>query len=189
MNIISGFKLIDAFTIFIFLRITYIAIKRPLANELFKFLGIVCAAFFSLQYYPLFLKAIVSRLPFSIGGSALDVFSLLIIFLFCYYIFVFARKIFSILFESENIASWQRITAAFLGFMRAALFISLVLFMLTRIPVTSGVSETFSFKTFSNVTPLFYKLSFKGYKKMRPEVAINETVANYPQITKIEETT
>ena len=182
MELFGKFHGIDVLCLALFVRILYIATQRGLLTETIKLSGVLFATFLSLHNYTAFLSAIFTREPFSFDREPLDVVSFFIIFSVSLLAFFFIRRSLVTIFSRE-IFSWkQKIASCILGFLRAALLISIFVFIGYQYsPLYQQVEDSFAFKMFARFAPATYRGVFFVYEKINPLAAINNEVVRYQE--------
>jgi len=174
MGIIKNFRGIDFLTLLLFLRIIYISLKNGLVAEIIKMVGVFFASFFSLQFYPVFLRRFKDVLS---NSGYLDFFSILVIFCGVSIVFFILVKIFITLTKEREIFLWERIISLCVGLVRASLLVSLFIFAFSFLPEKENpYKESISGRFFEKVAPYAYVYTFKFFKKINPVFKINKEV-------------
>jgi len=174
MEIIKNFRAIDFLTFFLFLRIIYISLKNGLIAEIIKIIGVFLASFFSLQFYPVFLRRFKDVLS---NPGYLDLFSILVIFCGVSIVFFILVKIFITLTKERKIFLWEKIISLCVGLARASLLVSLFIFAFSFLPERENpYKESISGRFFKKVAPYAYIYTFKFFKKINPTFKFNKEV-------------
>ncbi|MCK4809354.1 MAG: CvpA family protein [Candidatus Omnitrophica bacterium] len=182
METIKSFKFIDLLSLFVILRILYIAVKKGLICEFTKLFGVLFACFFSLQYYSQFLRKFSSE---SLKQSYLDFFSFFTIFVFVSFCFFFIRKLVTALSKDREQIYLEKWVSLFLGAVRASFLISAVIFASYLLSSKNSLfAESVSFRIFKNVAAKSYLLSFNLYAKLNPGAQSNKEVVEYHEVEK-----
>ena len=174
MEIIKNFRAIDFLTFFLFLRIIYISLKNGLIAEIIKIIGVFLASFFSLQFYPVFLRRFKDVLS---NPGYLDLFSILVIFCGVSIVFFILVKIFITLTKERKTFLWEKIISLCVGLARASLLVSLFIFAFSFLPERENpYKESISGRFFKKVAPYAYVYTFKFFKKINPTFKFNKEV-------------
>jgi len=174
MEIIKNFRAIDFLTFFLFLRIIYISLKNGLIAEIIKIIGVFLASFFSLQFYPVFLRRFKDVLS---NPGYLDLFSILVIFCGVSIVFFILVKIFITLTKERKTFLWEKIISLCVGLARASLLVSLFIFAFSFLPERENpYKESISGRFFKKVAPYAYIYTFKFFKKINPTFKFNKEV-------------
>ena len=174
MEIIKNFRGIDFLTLLLFLRIIYTSLKSGLVAEIIKMIGIFLASFFSLQFYPIFLRRFKDVLS---NPGYLDFFSIIVIFCGVSTAFFILVKIFITLAKEREIFLWERIISLCVGLARASLLVSLFIFAFSFLPEGENpYKESISGRFFKKVAPYAYVYTFEFFKKINPAFKFNKEV-------------
>ncbi|HDN86064.1 MAG: hypothetical protein DRP68_05380 [Candidatus Omnitrophota bacterium] len=178
MKIIGSFLFIDLLSIFLILRIIYIALKEGLISEGIKVIGSWCALFFSLQYYPLLLGGFKSKI---LKREYLDFFSFFIIFGGSLLFFSLLRRIITTFVKRQNNTLIENVASFLLGVIRAGILLSAFVFSFSLLlPKENIFRGSLSLKAFYRLAPRIYLYSFGVYKKLYPQAKLNKEVGrNY----------
>lgn len=131
---VTKFNWVDIFVICIILITTYRGSSRSFIIEAFKFLGIICAVFVSLQYFSAFSDFLLARVPL-MGVSLSDFFSFVVLAAVMYLVIVFIREGFCRLLVVEAASLLDKWGGFIFGFLRGVIFASMLLFLFS-IPAT-----------------------------------------------------
>ena len=171
---------IDIFSLVVFIRVVYIALRRGILNEFVKFTGVFVASFFSLQYYSSFLGSVFGKAPFFFSRVWLNTISFFIIFLISTFVSFLIRRAVTLIFRREKYFLWERITAVVLGILRALLLVSVFVFFFYSVPfLKTGVIKSTSFKITKGIAPAVYIKMYRVYRKINPPADINKEVEDY----------
>ncbi len=174
---IKHFKFIDLFSLFIFLRITYIAQKEGFLCEFIKTCGVYVGSFLSLQFYPYLLRRFKSNI---LKKEYLDFISLLLLFSLVWILFSFLRKMLTLGMKDKSIDVKRRFFAIPLGIFRASLFVSLLIFSFALLPPSDNpYLGSFSYKMLRKIAPYSYIVSFPFFKQIFPKSKFNKEVKSY----------
>jgi membrane protein required for colicin V production len=160
LNIVRHINWIDILAVIILFRISYIAIKNGLGQEIFKFLGILLALYLSLHYYSSLSDFMARRIGLK---SASGLWLNFIIFIFSslvgYLIFVILRKIFWRFIKFEPVFELNKWGGFILGVCRAILVISLIGYILAISPAKyfrHSIQNSYSGKKMFKIAPATY---------------------------------
>jgi len=179
MEIIKEFRSrsIDFLTLLVFLRIIYSSIKSGLFSEGIKITGVFLGSFFSLQFYPFFLRKYKSEV---LKQAYLDFFSVILIFCGIAVLFFLLVKVFMMLEKERKISPLERIFSLCVGMMRASLLVSIFIFSFSFLPPNENPYKgSLSSKFLKQVAPWTYIYSFKFFEKINPSWQFNEEVKIY----------
>ena len=171
---------IDIFSLVVFIRVVYIALRSGILNEFVKLTGVFTASFFSLQYYSSFLGSVFGKAPFFFSKVWLNTISFCIIFLIFTFVFSLIRRVTALIFRREKYSLWERIAAVVLGALRALFLVSVFVFFFYPIPfLKTGVIKSTSFRIAKGIAPAVYINTYRVYEKINPLADINKEVEDY----------
>lgn len=128
---LKNFNWVDLVAIILFFRICYLAAAKGVITEIFKLLGVVCAIYLSMHYFTVLSDFFrLHKGTHVIPLSFLDFLSFIILIVIGYLIFVLLRLILGRFAKMETTPKISRIGGLILGFARAYLCVSLVIFSL-----------------------------------------------------------
>lgn len=164
------FNWVDVIFVTLLIRISYIAYKNGLMPEFFKLFGLIIALVLSATNYTC-LSSHLSR--WVKGENNADMISLGLIFLGSLLLFKILDVFISFLIKSESVPELNRLIGLFLGIIRAALLMSILLITALFSPgeyFKKSVHEKSIFSPYIlKVAPLTYKFAIKFYPGVEPE--------------------
>ncbi len=177
MGIIKEFRSIDFLTLLIFLRIIYSSVRSGLFSEGIKITGVFLGSFFSLQFYPFFLRKYKSEV---LKQAYLDFFSIILIFCGVVILFFLFVKVFMMIEKERKISPLERFFSLCGGMMRASLLVSILIFSFSLLPFKEDPYKgSLSSKFLKQVAPWVYTHSFKFFGKINPSWEFNKEVKIY----------
>ncbi len=174
MKIIKSFLFIDLLSIFLILRIIYIALREGLISEGIKVIGSWCALFFSLQYYPLLLGGFKSEV---LKREYLNFFSFFLIFFGVLALFSLLRKMITTFVKRKNKTLIENAISFLLGGVRAGILLIAFVFSFSLLSPKKNIFRgSLSLRVFYRFVPKIYLYSFRVYKKLYPQAKLNKEV-------------
>ena len=147
-HLIKSINWIDAALVLLFIRMIFVGIKSGFISELFKFLGVVTAAFVSLHYYS-FIAAWLA-LKTRISWDYWDLVMFAGLWFAVFFLFKFAREGILFLFKVEtNHEGFDKYGAGVVAVFRGILVCSLTIFLILLThngPVTRMTLRSYSYK-------------------------------------------
>jgi len=161
LEYIKQFNWVDILVVILLIRICYVSVKTGFPVELFKLLGIVSAIYLACHYYVKVGAFLNNRIP--LEGAGWLKFSTFLAFLLLglvgYFVFMVIRNFLMALIKMEAISLLNRWGALMLGIIRAALFVSLLLFTLAVSNsnyLKNSLTNSFLSPRFLKLTPAVY---------------------------------
>ncbi len=182
-EVVTKFNWVDIFVICIILITTYRGSNRSFIIEAFKFLGIICAVFVSMQYFSILSDFLLARVPL-IGVLLSDFFSFAVLAIVTYLVVVFIREGFCRLLVVEAVSLLDKWGGFIFGFLRGVIFASMLLFLFS-IPATDylrgSVQKSYLGSQLVMVNVKVYEFIIKNiysriYANQKPNDVIYEVV-------------
>ncbi len=187
-EIIKEFNWIDIFIVIIIFRTGYIALKKGIQIEAFKFLGTVLAVYLSLHYYIIaadFLRQnpIAQKLP----KEFLDLVSFVSLAVIGYVIFLLLRNIFEQFMKGQAVTNFYKWAGLFCGLMRGYLLCGLIIFIFALSGVgylLNSAKHSYLGKQIFSVAPHTYDLirntvTSKIFTAEKYNQAVTEVQSNF----------
>lgn len=186
LEIIRKLNWVDILILVLALRVCYTAVTRGLRIEVFKVLGAICAAYFSLHYY-LALSAFIQ------GSAALQNierdFLEFVCFIFLagagYAALVIPRKVFVRAPKEVEASGIDMLGGIILGSVRAILLASIILYALAISGVDyfkKSVVESYSGTHIIKAAPAAYDYIWNNFvSKAAPKQSYNQSVSDVQQ--------
>ncbi|RKY29576.1 MAG: hypothetical protein DRP74_08605 [Candidatus Omnitrophota bacterium] len=161
LEYIKQFNWVDILVAILLIRICYVAVKTGFPVELFKLLGTVSAIYLACHYYVKVGAFLNNRIPLEgVGWLKFSTFlAFLVLGLLGYFVFMVIRNFLMALIKMEAISLLNRWGALMLGVIRAALFVSLLLFTLAVSNsnyLKNSLTNSFLSPKFLKLTPAVY---------------------------------
>jgi len=183
LSFLKNLNWIDIVVIIIIARITYIAIKKGLFIEVFKFLGAIFAVFICLHYYTKLGDLLNNFLKVSsLSLDLCDFISFALLWIGVTLVFVLLRDVFSHLIKIEAISIINRWFSLFLGLARGLILASLLMYIFS-IPAIEYLKKSvqnayLGRRVFFVSSSLYQKLWNNFVSKFRPAEEFNQECLN-----------
>ena len=160
LSIIKHFNWIDILTVIILFRISYIAIKNGLSQEIFKLSGALLACYLTLHYYSSLSDFTAGRMGLkSINVVFLNFIFFVTLSILGYLILVILRKIFWRFIKFEPVVELNKWGGFILGICRAILAVSLLMYIFVTSPTgyfRHSVQNSYSGEKMFKIAPATY---------------------------------
>ncbi|MEW6075995.1 MAG: CvpA family protein [Candidatus Omnitrophota bacterium] len=172
---------VDIVIVIIFARTCYIALKNGLPHELFRFLGTVCAIYFSLHYYTPVSDFFRDRFDLKVVPlDFLDFIFFVFIVVITDLFFFASRSVFARFIKMEAVPRVNKIGGVTLGAFRSILLSGLIVFMLVISSISylrSSALNSLSGSSFLKVAPSTYSWLWRHVmSKFMAGERFNETI-------------
>jgi uncharacterized membrane protein required for colicin V production len=137
LGILAKFNFLDFIILIVLFRVCYIAVKKGLSVEIFKFCGVLFSSYIALHYYTALSNLIQGRfLPKEMPLEFLDFIIFIFLIALGYLCFVGLRGLLSRFIQLDAIPKINQCLGLILGIGRGFLIISLLSFILVISSVT-----------------------------------------------------
>ena len=167
LDLIKQFNWLDGLVVILLFRICYVGIKNGLPVEFFKLLGTILANYLSMHYYTPLSDFIRVRLgQEKTFFSLLDPLCFVVLAMLGYFIFVLLRNVFCRFIKTEATPNLNKWGGFILGIARAALLISLIIFVLVISAIgylKKSVKDSYSAKYLVKIAPATYAVLWNNF--------------------------
>ncbi len=137
LGILAKFNFLDFIILIVLFRICYIAVKKGLSVEIFKFCGVIFSTYIALHYYTILSNLIQRRfLPKEMPLEFLDFIIFIFLIILGHLCFVGLRGLLSRFIQLNAIPKTNQCLGLILGIGRGFLVISLLSFILVISSIT-----------------------------------------------------
>ncbi|MBN2482634.1 MAG: CvpA family protein [Candidatus Omnitrophica bacterium] len=185
MNITKNLTWLEFLSLFILLRILYIAVKNGFLCEILKVIAVGVASFFAFHFYPMLLRNVQIDF-FRIKKECADVISFLGIFFFAYVLFYFIRRIIHMLIKKEEVSQAERWLSIPVAVARGIIVVSLIGFLVSlgAFCDNGACKGSIVVQNIGRITPQLYLGTVRALQARMPKMRINKEVGEYYEVKK-----